>query len=94
MNKKPNHIELTIDQFDECDIYCRMLGHDLTFKYCRQTGDGNFCRKIFDCWIDKIEVGRYAKTHFSDDDINGVLHPAAPKLHTLLDLIEKSGKPE
>ena len=77
---------ITVEQFDDRKLYCRMLGHDLTFKYCRSTGDGRFCRRIFDCWHDKIEVGRYVKTHFSDEEISGVLHPPAPKLHSLLDL--------
>ena len=90
--KKPNHNEITVEQFDECNIYCRMLGHDLTFKYCRQTGNGSFCRKIFDCWIDKIDIVQYAKTHFSPDDINKVFHSTVPKMNTLLNLIEKSKK--
>ena len=94
MNKKPNPEEITVDQFDERDIYCRMLGHDLTFKYCRLTGDGSFCRRIFDCWHAKIEVGRYLKAFFTDDEIRGVLHHSSPKLHTLLNLIEKSGSSE
>ncbi len=94
MKKNQLSEEITLEQFDGCPIYCRMLGHDLTFAYCRRTGDGTFCRKIFDCWHDKIEVGRYVKTHFSDDEIHAVLHPSAPKLHTLLNLIEKSSKPE
>ena len=94
MKKNYSLEEITIEQFDEHSIYCRMLGHDLTFKYCRFTGDGVFCRKIFDCWHDKIEVGRFVKTYFSDDEIQAVLHPPAPKLHTLLNLIEKAEKPE
>ena len=94
MNKNQNLEDITVEQFDECGIYCRMLGHDLTFKYCRCTGDGHFCRRIFDCWHDKIAVGRYVKTHFSEDVIREVLHPAAPKLHSLLNLIEKAEKPQ
>ena len=67
-----------------------MLGHDLTFKYCRQTGDGHFCRRIFDCWHDKIAVGRFVKTFYTAEEIHDVLGVRIPKLQALLDLIEKS----
>ena len=67
-----------------------MLGHDLTFAYCRQTGTGLFCRKIFDCWYGKIEVVRFVKEFFSDDEIAAVLRPPAPKIHSLIGLIDKA----
>lgn len=94
MEKKPDRKEIAVDEFDDRSLYCRMLGHDLTFKYCRRTGDGRFCGRVFDCWHDRIEVARYLKTHFSDDEISNVLHPSSPKLHTLLNLIEKTASPE
>jgi len=90
MEKKPNKADLAVDEFDERGIYCRMLGHDLTFNYCRRTGDGSFCRRIIDCWHDKIEIGRYLKTFFTADEIAAVLHPSEPKLQTLLNLIDKT----
>ncbi|MBN1685811.1 MAG: hypothetical protein JW852_04105 [Spirochaetales bacterium] len=80
-----------IDQYDSRPIYCRMLGHELTFRYCRLTGDGSFCRKIFDCWYDKIDISGYMKCFYSDEEIRKILSPPAPKIHTLLNLIEKSG---
>ena len=94
MESKQDRKELALDEYDDRSLYCRMLGHELTFKYCRRTGDGRFCRRIFDCWHDKIEVGRFLKTHFTDDEISEVLNPSSPKLHTLLNLIEKTAPPE
>jgi hypothetical protein len=82
--------ELSKEIYDSRERYCRMLGHDLTFKYCRQTGEGLFCRRIFDCWYDKLEIARYIKTHFTEREIQEVLRPGAPKLHTLLNLIDNS----
>ena len=82
----------SIEQYDERRIYCRMLGHELPFSYCRSTADGRFCPRIFDCWHGKIDVGRFIQTHFSDDEIREIIHPSAPKMHTLLNLIRNSEK--
>lgn len=87
--KQPSQ-EPFVEQYDSRSIYCRMLGHDLTFKYCRLTGDGHFCRRIFDCWYYKIDIGGYMEHFFSDAEISEILQPPAPKVHTLLNLIEKS----
>ncbi len=79
------------DEFDERTIYCRMLGHELTFKYCRSTADGRFCRKIFDCWHTKIDIFRYVKANFSPEEIQSIIHPPASKVETLINLIHQSG---
>lgn len=79
------------EKFDERTIYCRMLGHELSFKYCRSTADGNFCRRIFDCWHDKIDVGAYISTFFTKEEIQGILNPPASKMETLIHLIQKGG---
>ena len=84
--------KITVDQYDTRAIYCRMLGHELTFKYCRSTADGRFCPRIFDCWHDKIEVGRYIKSFFSDDEISAIIRPPKPKIHTLINLISNTGQ--
>ena len=90
MSERVSRNELTQECHDDKVLYCRMLGHDLTFKYCRNTGTGLFCRKIFDCWHLKLEVGTYIKTFFSDEQTQAVLRPPAPKVHTLLGLIDKA----
>jgi hypothetical protein len=67
-----------------------MLGHDLTFNYCRRTGTGMFCRKIYDCWSRKIDLASYLAAFFTADEIKLGLGPPSPKLNTLLNLIDKS----
>ena len=34
-----------------------MLGHDLTFAYCRAPAKQLPCRKILDCWFETFDVG-------------------------------------
>ncbi|MBN1685408.1 MAG: hypothetical protein JW852_02080 [Spirochaetales bacterium] len=91
METRTQKSTLSVDHYDNRPIYCRMLGHELTFQYCRLTGDGHFCRRIFDCWHNKIDIFGYITSFFSADEIREVLQPPAPKIHTLLNLIEKSG---
>ena len=81
---------ISIEQFDHRTVYCRMLGHELTFKYCRSTADGRFCRKIFDCWHSKIDIFRFVKSNFTEDEIQEIIHPPASKVETLINLINSS----
>jgi hypothetical protein len=82
--------KLTRDGYDDRSLYCRMLGHSLTFKYCRQTATGLFCRKVFDCWHRKLDVAPYIKSFYTEEQIQAVLRPSAPKMHSLLGLIERA----
>jgi hypothetical protein len=89
MDKETENISR--EQFDERTIYCRMLGHELTFKYCRSTADDRFCPRVFDCWHEKIDVAGYIGTFFTKDEILAIIHPPASKMETLINLIQKSG---
>ncbi len=90
MSEQRSECEPTRDGYDHRTLYCRMLGHDLSFKYCRQTATGLFCRKVFDCWHRKLEVAPYIQRFYTEEQIQAVLRPAAPKMHTLLGLIESA----
>jgi len=82
--------KLKAEEFDDRTIYCGMLGQELTFKYCRLTADGRFCRRILECWHDKIDIGNYARYFFSYDEMRGLFRAPASKMSTLIDLITKS----
>ena len=83
---------MSIDQHDNRDIYCRMLGHEITFAYCRQGVSSHPCRRIFDCWFESFDVEKYIQEHFTDEEIRGFLAPPKPKMTTLIELIQQAQK--
>ena len=78
-----------IEQYDEEVCRCRMLGHDVPFRYCR-TGNGRPCSKIFDCWYERMPVEDFIRRHYSQEEIDQILSPPKPKIVTLVELIEKA----
>lgn len=76
--------------FDSESGYCRMLGHDVTFSYCRVAKDGIPCFKIMDCWFQRLPIEKYMKEHYSESEIEKILARPQNKITTLYDLIEKA----
>ena len=82
---------MAIDKHDEKKKYCRMLGHHLTFEYCRKGADAKQpCRKIFDCWFEEFDIEAFAKDHFTDEQIKAILNPPKPKMASLIELIQQA----
>jgi len=69
-----------------------MLGHHLTFAYCRQTASKQPCRKIFDCWFEKLDIGQFIKENFTKEQINTLLAPPKAKMVSLVELIQQAQK--
>jgi len=67
-----------------------MLGHDLTFAYCRAPGRDLPCRKILDCWWETFDVRAFLAEHFSDEQIAEILAPRQDKVLSLIDLIRQA----
>ncbi|MBN1126682.1 MAG: hypothetical protein JXA82_16885 [Sedimentisphaerales bacterium] len=81
---------MSIDQHDDKTIYCRMLGHEVPFSYCRQGASGQPCRKIIDCWFQTIDIKTFMQTHFTEQQIQAILAPPKPKMTSLIELIQKA----
>ena len=69
-----------------------MLGHAVPFQYCRTASEAMPCRKIKDCWFEKLPVEAYMEEHFKPEELEKIFAPPAPKMSSLLDLIEKAKK--
>ena len=67
-----------------------MLGHNVQFSYCRQTGAGLFCRKAVDCWAERFDVQAFLREAFTSDQIREVMQPPQPKMNSLIELIAKA----
>ena len=83
---------MSIDRHDAKKMYCRMLGHHVTFAYCRQPGAKQPCRKIFDCWCNTFNIVQFMQDHFTDEEIKAILAPPKDKVMSLLELIEQAKK--
>ena len=81
-----------MDRYDNERIYCRRLGHWLTFDYCRQETAGLPCRKIMDCWFDKIRIEEFLKENYKEEEISYLFDSSKPKLTSIIELIEKAKK--
>ncbi len=79
-----------IDQYDNEEGYCRMLGHRLPFKYCRSVNDGLPCRKVMDCWFDVFPVLQFLSDNFSEEELKSIFC-AEPKTRmvSLIEIINK-----
>ena len=83
---------MSIEQHDNRVIRCRMLGHELSFKYCRQGGHSLPCRNILNCWFEIFDIEHFLRQHYNDAQIKQILAPPKPKLTSLIDLIEQAQK--
>ena len=83
---------MDIEEHDKRNIRCRMLGHELTFGYCRQPGRDLPCAKIFDCWFEIFNVEEFMREHYTEEQIRQILTPPKPKMASLLEIIQQAQK--
>ena len=76
------------ERYDNQELYCRKLGHYLTFKYCRKESDFLPCSKIFECWSSKININEFCSNNYKQEDINRLHQLTKPKIATILDIIQ------
>ena len=82
MNKK--------SEYDELVQYCRRLGHDVPFSYCRAPGEPLFCRMMDQCWAARVPVSEFLSENFSQDEISKVYQPPVDKRISLIEIIQKA----
>lgn len=81
-----------IEQHDEQEGYCPMLGHFLKFSYCRTMKEGQPCGRILNCWFQTIEIEAFITRNYSAEEQQKILEPPKPKFNTLVDLIAAAQK--
>ena len=79
-----------IDIHDARPRRCPMLGHEVSFGYCRLPGGQKPCRKIADCWFETFDVAAWLRAHFSPEQIEAITARPADKRLTLIELIEQA----
>jgi hypothetical protein len=81
-----------IDSHDHRRRRCPMLGHGVTFSYCRAPGAETPCRKIFDCWWETFEVEAFIRSCYGEEKIAEITAPPKQKMLSLVELIEQARK--
>jgi len=69
-----------------------MLGHEVTFAYCRSPGGKTPCRKALDCWWETFDVEAFLRGQYGDEAIARILAPPKGKLLSLVELMERAKK--
>jgi hypothetical protein len=77
-------------QFDTRQGYCRKLGHNLNFKYCREEYNTLPCPKIRDCWFHDINIDLFISQNYKREDIEHTEQPVKSKIYTILDIIRQA----
>lgn len=78
-----------IEVYDSREGYCRKLGHYVEFKYCRGANNNIPCYKIMDCWFERLPIENFMQQHYSASSINKIFTPPAPKIASILDIIDR-----
>ncbi|MEA3469850.1 MAG: hypothetical protein U9R57_16735 [Thermodesulfobacteriota bacterium] len=78
------------DKYDKKEGYCKMLGHFLTFNYCRSANKGLPCSKVLDCWFQHFPIQEYINENYSADEQTKIFEPPKTKILTLAEILEQA----
>lgn len=78
------------EEYDNEEGYCRMLGHFLTFSYCRSMNKGFPCGRVLDCWFQTFAVQQFINDHYSAEEQKIIFTPAKSKVLTLAEILEQA----
>ena len=67
-----------------------MLGHLVPFTYCREPGTELPCRKILDCWHERIDIEAFLRESLSPEEFDALLAPPKQKISQIMELIRKA----
>lgn len=77
--------------YEEEQIRCPKLGHQVSFGYCRTERLDMPCQRAIACWHDHFDVEALFRTGLTPEQFEeAFLKPPTPKLVTLVELIERA----
>ncbi len=74
---------------DEREVYCRMLGHVLAFRYCRAMQEGLPCSRILDCWFELMDIRAFVAANYTREELARIFAPAPSRLETLYEVVHR-----
>lgn len=78
------------EQYDSQEGYCKMLGHFLTFEYCRTSNKGLPCGKVLDCWFESFAIQDWIGKNFSPAEQKTIFEAPKPKVISLTEILEQA----
>ncbi|KPK75982.1 MAG: hypothetical protein AMJ79_08855 [Phycisphaerae bacterium SM23_30] len=81
---------MSVTQHDERVRRCRKLGHEVSFRYCRQELGGLPCGRIIDCWFETFDVENFLCQFYSSEQIRQILAPPPAKLSSIIEMIQQA----
>jgi hypothetical protein len=81
-----------IEDFDKQEGYCKILGHFLTFDYCRSSNKSLPCAKVLDCWFRQFPVEKYIAENYSPEEHAKMFEPPKSKVLSLTEILEQAQK--
>ncbi len=81
-----------IEQYDNVEGYCKMLGHFLNFKYCRSVNKELPCAKVLDCWFQNFPVQEFIETNYTEEEQKKISEPPKAKIQSLSEILEQAQK--
>jgi hypothetical protein len=85
-------VDTKIETHDNIRRYCRMLGHEVPFAYCRKMNNDLPCRNTLDCWKTVFAVEDFVRSFYTEEEITRFLEPPKPKLTQILDILTQVQK--
>ena len=65
-------------------------GHLVPFTYCKAPGSDLPCRRILDCWHERIDIAAFLDEILSPEERQSITTPPKPKVMQLLELVQKA----
>jgi hypothetical protein len=81
-----------IEQYDDRQGYCRMLGHTLGFQYCRTMNSGLPCHNILNCWFERIEIEDFMRENYSPEQLQSIFAPPRSRIDAVLEAVAQAEK--
>jgi hypothetical protein len=74
---------------------CPMLGGPVTFGYCRKMNEGLPCARVLECWLPKLPLVEFLKTHYSPEELQRVFSAKTKgRLARMIEAVEEARQDE
>ncbi len=78
------------DKYDNEEIRCRKLGHNVTFKYCRKESVDEPCEKMIDCWYSRMKIFEYLNGQFGTKFLQEFINRERKgKITSILEIVDR-----
>ena len=78
-----------LKKYDDKTLYCRKLGHHLSFSYCRQEHNGLPCTAVERCWGHLFDVPAYLQEYFKNEELVHLTTERTPKITSILEIVQR-----